>query len=86
MRDAASPLSAAQGPVFRSLVRAQPPRRPGAGRGSLILRVYEQRFTLERRPRRSNACRNCGAKLTIRKRVYCDRCFPDQNGKHSAAP
>jgi CRISPR-associated endonuclease Cas1 len=26
----------------------------------------------------ANACRSCGAKLTIRKRVYCDRCFPDQ--------
>jgi hypothetical protein len=26
----------------------------------------------------ANACRNCGAKVTIRKRVYCDRCFPDQ--------
>jgi CRISPR associated protein Cas1 len=26
----------------------------------------------------ANACRSCGAKLTVRKRVYCDRCFPDQ--------
>jgi hypothetical protein len=26
----------------------------------------------------ANACRNCGAKVTVRKRVYCDRCFPDQ--------
>jgi hypothetical protein len=26
----------------------------------------------------ANACRNCGAKLPIRKRVYCDRCFADQ--------
>jgi hypothetical protein len=26
----------------------------------------------------SNACRNCGAKLTIRKRVYCDDCYPDR--------
>ena len=26
----------------------------------------------------ANACRSCGAKLTIRKRVYCDRCLPDQ--------
>jgi hypothetical protein len=26
----------------------------------------------------ANACRYCGAKLTIRKRVYCDRCLPDQ--------
>ncbi len=26
----------------------------------------------------ANACRNCGAKLAVRKRVYCDRCFPDQ--------
>ena len=25
-----------------------------------------------------NACRSCGAKLTIRKRVYCDQCLPDQ--------
>ncbi len=24
----------------------------------------------------SNACRDCGAKLTIRKRVYCDQCLP----------
>jgi CRISPR-associated endonuclease Cas1 len=26
----------------------------------------------------ANACRSCGAKLTIRKRVYCDLCFPEQ--------
>jgi hypothetical protein len=26
----------------------------------------------------SNACRSCGAKLTIRKRVYCDDCYPDR--------
>src|SRR5580692_5535360 len=26
----------------------------------------------------ANACRSCGAKLTIRKRVYCNRCLPDQ--------
>ena len=26
----------------------------------------------------SNACRSCGAKLAIRKRVYCDQCLPDQ--------
>jgi hypothetical protein len=24
----------------------------------------------------SNACRDCGAKLKIRKRIYCDRCLP----------
>jgi CRISPR-associated endonuclease Cas1 len=24
----------------------------------------------------SNACRSCGAKVTIRKRVYCDQCLP----------
>jgi hypothetical protein len=26
----------------------------------------------------ANACRSCGAKLAIRKRVYCDRCLPNQ--------
>jgi hypothetical protein len=26
----------------------------------------------------SNACRDCGAKLAIRKRVYCDDCYPDR--------
>jgi CRISPR-associated endonuclease Cas1 len=26
----------------------------------------------------ANACRSCGAKLTVRKRVYCDQCLPDQ--------
>jgi CRISPR-associated endonuclease Cas1 len=26
----------------------------------------------------SNACRNCGAKVAIRKRVFCDGCFPEQ--------
>ncbi len=26
----------------------------------------------------SNACRGCGAKLTIRKRVYCDQCLSAQ--------
>jgi CRISPR-associated endonuclease Cas1 len=26
----------------------------------------------------SNACRTCGAKLTIRKRIYCDRCIPNR--------
>ncbi len=25
-----------------------------------------------------NACRSCGAKLAIRKRVFCDQCLPDQ--------
>lgn len=26
----------------------------------------------------ADACRACGAKLTVRKRVYCDACFPQQ--------
>jgi hypothetical protein len=26
----------------------------------------------------SNVCRSCGAKLTVRKRVYCDRCLPEE--------
>ena len=26
----------------------------------------------------SNACRDCGARLTVRKRVYCDDCYPDR--------
>ena len=26
----------------------------------------------------ANACRSCGAKLTIRKRMFCDRCLPDR--------
>ena len=26
----------------------------------------------------ANACRNCGAKLTIRKRLFCDQCLPDR--------
>jgi hypothetical protein len=26
----------------------------------------------------SNACRSCGAKVTIPKRVYCDQCLPEQ--------
>ena len=26
----------------------------------------------------ANACRSCGAKLAIRKRVFCDRCLPTQ--------
>ena len=26
----------------------------------------------------SNACRDCGVKLTTRKRVYCDDCYPDR--------
>jgi hypothetical protein len=26
----------------------------------------------------ANACRSCGAKLTIRKRLFCDQCLPDQ--------
>lgn len=26
----------------------------------------------------SNACRDCGAKLAVRKRIYCDACFPSQ--------
>jgi CRISPR-associated endonuclease Cas1 len=25
-----------------------------------------------------NACRSCGAKLTIRKRLFCDQCLPDR--------
>ena len=27
---------------------------------------------------RGNACRSCGAKLAVRKRVYCDQCLPDR--------
>lgn len=26
----------------------------------------------------ANACRSCGAKLTIRKRLFCDECLPDR--------
>jgi hypothetical protein len=26
----------------------------------------------------SNACRSCGAKLTVRKRLFCDQCLPDR--------
>jgi CRISPR-associated endonuclease Cas1 len=26
----------------------------------------------------ANACRSCGAKLTIRKRLFCDQCLPDR--------
>ena len=26
----------------------------------------------------ANACRSCGAKLTLRKRLFCDRCLPDR--------
>jgi hypothetical protein len=26
----------------------------------------------------ANACRTCGAKLTIRKRLFCDQCLPDR--------
>ena len=26
----------------------------------------------------ANACRSCGAKLAIRKRLFCDRCLPDR--------
>jgi hypothetical protein len=26
----------------------------------------------------ANACKACGAKVTVRKRVYCDACFPEQ--------
>ena len=34
----------------------------------------------------SNACRNCGAKLAIRKRLFCDQCLPDRREevRHSA--
>ncbi len=26
----------------------------------------------------SNACSSCGAKLSVRKRLFCDRCLPDR--------
>ena len=26
----------------------------------------------------ANACRSCGAELTIRKRLFCDQCLPDR--------
>jgi hypothetical protein len=29
----------------------------------------------------SNACRTCGAKLTVRKRVYCDMCLPNRRAE-----
>ena len=31
-----------------------------------------------RSPRLRNACRSCGAKLAIRKRLFCDQCLPDR--------
>ncbi|MGA8534264.1 MAG: CRISPR-associated endonuclease Cas1 [Candidatus Tumulicola sp.] len=36
----------------------------------------------------SNACRACGAKLRIRRRVYCDQCFPEQVAakRHASTP
>jgi hypothetical protein len=37
----------------------------------------------------SNACRSCGAKLTVRKRALCDACFPkhqeEMRGVHGKA-
>lgn len=33
----------------------------------------------------SNACRDCGAKLTTRKRIYCDRCLPAHREATQAA-
>jgi hypothetical protein len=35
-----------------------------------------------------NACRSCGAKLTIRKRLFCDQCLPDRREEvlHGTAP
>jgi hypothetical protein len=32
-----------------------------------------------------NACRACGAKVTVRKRVYCNACFPEQMAAQRAA-
>jgi ribosomal protein S14 len=29
----------------------------------------------------ANACRSCGAKVTIRKRLFCDQCLPDRREK-----
>ena len=31
-----------------------------------------------------NACRSCGAKLAIRKRLFCDQCLPDRRGEVAA--
>ena len=33
----------------------------------------------------ANACRSCDAKLTIRKRLFCDQCLPE-SAKRGAKP
>jgi hypothetical protein len=30
-----------------------------------------------------NSCKACGAKVVVRKRVYCDACFPEQMAAHA---
>jgi hypothetical protein len=52
----------------RVAVRLRPIAAPAAPKASRSVSIATAR----------NACRSCGAKLAIRKRVYCDQCLPDQ--------
>jgi CRISPR-associated protein Cas1 len=63
-----APIRTAAGDRARVKVRVRPIAAPAAPKAVRSVPIATT----------ANACRSCGAKLTIRKRVYCDRCFPDQ--------
>jgi CRISPR-associated endonuclease Cas1 len=62
------PIRAAAGDRARVKVRVRPIAAPAVPKAVRSVPIATA----------ANACRSCGAKVTIRKRVYCDRCFPDQ--------
>ena len=66
--------------------------KPSIDRARVKVRVRPIAAPIGQRPLRSvpiataaNACRSCGAKLTIRKRLFCDQCLPDRRGEAAAA-
>jgi hypothetical protein len=63
-----APLRTAAGDRARVKVRVRPIAEPVAPKAVRSVPIATA----------ANACRSCGAKLTIRKRLFCDQCLPDR--------
>jgi CRISPR-associated endonuclease Cas1 len=73
-----SPIRTVAGDRARVKVRVRPIAAPVAPKAARSVPIATA----------ANACRSCGARLTIRKRVYCDECLPDQleTARRAAVP
>jgi len=63
-----APIRAAAGERARVKVRVRPIAAPAAPKAVRSVPIATA----------ANACRSCGAKLAIRKRLFCDQCLPDR--------